>query len=271
MDVSVVVITYNCWHHLQRCLRSVYDKVQGCSMEVIVIDNNSVDGTLENLRAEFPQITLIDNPRNLGVARARNQGIEIAGGRYVLILDADVEIASDDFVSLISYMDGHRRVGILGCTLVSEEGEIHPSARTFPRPVHVVLRRLSYRGLVRDSAILSRHHLADWDRKQPKRVDMVEGAFQLIRRSAIEQIGPLDDRMFYGFEDADYCARMMKAGYEVICYPSFVGKHFLQGITRKNPFNKMVFIHFISYARFYLKHRRLILGKEGPPESRGAI
>lgn len=269
MDVSIVIITYNCWHHLRRCLLSVYNKVSGCSYEVIVIDNNSVDGTRENLKSEFPDIVLIENSENMGVARARNQGIEVSRGRYVLIVDADVEIASDGFSSLLSYMDGHEDIGILGCTLVSEEGEIHPSARTFPRPIHVFLRRLSYRGLVKNSRILNAHHLGDWDRKEPRKVDMVEGAFQLIRKTAIDEIGLLDDRMFYGFEDADYCARMMKAGYDVICYPSFVAKHFLQGITRKNPFNKMAFIHFISYARFYRKHRRLILGKELPPEHRG--
>ncbi|MFH1314193.1 MAG: glycosyltransferase family 2 protein [Candidatus Eisenbacteria bacterium] len=261
MDVSVVIITFNCWHHLERCLRSLYKKVTGIDFEVIVIDNNSVDGTREHIKSEFPEITLIENPRNMGVARARNQGIRIARGRYVLILDADVEIVSDDFPSLLSYMDSHQEVGIAGCTLMAEDGCVHPSARTFPRPVHVLLRRLSYIGLVKTSRILKHHHLADWDRKAPRSVDMVEGAFQLIRKGVIDEIGLLDERMFYGFEDADYCARAIKAGYDVICYPAFIGIHFLQGITRGNPFNRMAVEHFRSYTRFYRKHRGLILSR----------
>ena len=261
MEVSIVIITYNCWHHLERCLDSVYTRVPGLDFEVVVVDNNSVDGTLEGIRSRFPQVTLMENSRNMGVARARNQGIRITEGRYVLILDADVEIVSEDFASLVSYMDAHPKVGIMGCTLMSQDGDVHPSARTFPRPVHVFLRRLSYIGLVKNSRILKQHHLADWDRKEPKNVDMVEGAFQLIRRSVIDEIGPLDERMFYGFEDSDYCARAIKAGYNVICYPAFVGIHFLQGITRGNPFNRMAFEHFRSYVRFYRKHRELILSR----------
>jgi GT2 family glycosyltransferase len=261
MDVSIVIITYNCWHHLERCLHSVYGKVTGLGFEVIVIDNNSADDTLEGIKNGFPQVTLIENPRNMGVARARNQGIRLARGRYVLILDADVEIISEDFTSLVSYMDANPTVGIMGCTLMSEDGHVHPSARTFPRPIHVILRRLSYIGLVKNSRILKHHHLDDWDRKEPRGVDMVEGAFQLIRKSVIDEIGPLDEHMFYGFEDSDYCARAIKAGYEVVCFPGFAGIHFLQGITRGNPFNRMAFEHFRSYVRFYRKHRELILNR----------
>jgi GT2 family glycosyltransferase len=96
---------------------------------------------------------------------------------------------------------------------------------------------------------------------------MVEGAFQLIRKSAIDEIGLLDERMFYGFEDADYCARMLKAGYGVIYDPTFVGKHFLQAITRRNPFTKMAVSHFVSYVRFYRKHRALILKRMPTPDN----
>jgi len=262
MDVSVVIITYNSWSDLQRCLDSVNRHFHRCTYEVIVVDNHSTDGTADKLRSGYPQIVLIENPENLGVARARNRGFGSATGRYVLILDADIEIVSDTLDSLVAYMDARPDVGILGCTLVSVDHQLHPSARTFPRPIHVLLRRLSFTGLVKEGGTLRKHHLADWDRKSPRQVDMVEGAFQLIRKEVIEEIGPLDERMFYGFEDADYCARAAKAGYRVVCHPSFTAIHVLQGITRRNPFGKIAVNHFLSYLRFYRKHRRLILGKD---------
>ena len=243
-------------------MKSVFKKIQGVDYEIIVVDNKSVDETRASIKKEFPEVVLLLNNKNMGVAKARNQGMSIAKGRYILILDADAEIISEDFNDLIRYMDKNTDIGILGCSLISDNNELHPSTRTFPRPIHIILRRLSYIGLVKDSSILKKHHLAYWDRKAPMKVDFVEGAFQLIRKEAIDKVGLLDGRMFYGFEDADYCARMIKADYYVVCYPSFVVKHYLQGITRKNPFNMMALRHYLSYMRFYLKHRQLILGKQ---------
>lgn len=261
IDLSVTIITRNCKEMLLKCLGSVFSKINNLNYEVLVLDNASEDGTADAVRSEYPSIILFENKENRGVAPARNQLIKIAKGRYILILDADTEIVSNDFGSLITYMDSHPDIGILGCSLISFNNELHPSTRTYPQPIHVFLRRLSYIKFVRNSKILKEHHLESWDRKHPAVVDFVEGAFQLIRREAIERVGLLDESMFYGFEDADYCARMEKAGYKVVCYPSFIVKHFLHGVTRRNPFNKMAYLHTKSYIIFYKKHKKLIESK----------
>jgi GT2 family glycosyltransferase len=246
---------------LLQCLHSVFSKITDIEYEVLVLDNASEDDTIDAVRNKYPSVILVENKQNRGVAPARNQLIKMAKGRYVLILDADTEIVSNNFEDLLGYMDEHKDVGILGCSLVSFDNKLHPSARSYPRPIHIFLRRLSYSGFMQKSKILKEHHLDSWDRKHPAVVDFVEGAFQLTRREAIEKVGLLDESMFYGFEDADYCARMEKAGYKVVCYPSFIVKHFLHGVTRRNPFNKMAYLHTKSYIIFYKKHKDLIKSK----------
>jgi len=261
-ELSVTIIVKDCRDLLLNCLSSLYECLgDDIDFEVLILDNASTDGTAEAVSKAYPGVKLFHNSENRGVAPARNQLLEKAAGRYILILDADTEMVSRNFRDLISYMDTHVDVGILGCTLVSEDNVIHSSTRTYPRPIHVLLRRLTMAGIVRDSKILREHHLEGWSRTGPRVVDFVEGAFQLLRREAVKKVGPLDENMFYGFEDADYCARMEKAGLKVVCYPGFVVRHLLQGITRKNPFNKMAYLHTKSYVIFYRKHRALIKSK----------
>ncbi len=260
-ELSVTIIARDCRDLLLNSLKALYACLGDLDFEVLVLDNASTDGTGEAAEKAFPEIRLFHNDVNRGVAPARNQLIKEATGRYILILDADTEMVSKNFSDLIAYMDSHTDVGILGCTLVSEDNEIHSSTRTYPRPIHVLLRRLQMVGIVRDSRILRDHHLERWRRTSPKVVDFVEGAFQLIRVKAVNKVGLLDESMFYGFEDADYCARMEKGGFKVVCYPAFVVRHLLQGITRKNPFNKMAYLHTKSYVTFYRKHRALIKKK----------
>jgi len=262
MELSVTIIVRDCRDLLLNCLKSLYECLgDDIDFEVLVLDNASTDGTAAAAKDAYPAVKLFHNSENRGVAPARNQLLEKAEGRYILILDADTEMVSKNFRDLISYMDTHVDVGILGCTLVSADNVRHSSTRTYPRPIHVLLRRLSMAGIVRDSKILREHHLESWSRKGPRVVDFVEGAFQLLRREAVKKVGLLDENMFYGFEDADYCARMEKAGLKVVCYPAFVVKHLLQGITRKNPFNRMAYLHTKSYVIFYRKHRDLIKKK----------
>lgn len=258
MDLSVIIITWNCRDMLERCLNSILMKISGISYEIIVVDNHSQDGTAGMLKERFPSIHLVINSENKGVAAARNQGFRAATGRYNLILDADTEIVSSNMGDLIAYMDHNQSAGILGCSLLSYDNELHPSARTFPHPIHVILRRLNIWGVVGEGNILKSHHLAYTERKEPAKVDFVEGAFQLIRREITRKVGLLDEEMFYGHEDADYCARTIKAGYDIMYYPAFEVKHYLSGITRRRLFSKMAYYHLMSYLRFYRKHRDII-------------
>lgn len=263
IDLSINISTYNNIDFLHVCLDSIFKKIVGINIEVIVVDNASTDGTAKMVSNEFPHVILLENSYNKGVAPSRNQSIKISRGRYILILDADTSILSDNFSDLLHYMDSNNDVALLGVTQLNVDKHFYPAARTFPKIKHVILRRLSFLSFIRNSKIMNAHHLFNVRPETPIHVDYVIGAFQLVNRRHMEKIGVLDEKMFYGFEDADYCARVKKSGFKVIYYPMFEIKHYVQGLTRNKRLMstrglKLLLNHFKSYIRFYIKHRDLI-------------
>lgn len=258
MDLSITIISYNCRDLLHKCLKSIREKIkpENLYFELIIVDNHSNDGTIDMIQKAYQDLDplLISNPANYGVSRARNQAIKSSRGRYVLLLDADTEILSLNFRGLIDYMEGNKDIGILGCRMLDRNDEFYHSARTFPGPLAVLIRRLNHYGLFKNSNILRKHLINYYNDVNPIEVDYVIGAFQLIRKKAIDKIGLLDEKMFYGFEDTDYCIRMSKNDFKVVYYPSFSIKHYVGGITKKGVFNKMLFFHIKSYLILLRKH-----------------
>ncbi len=262
MDLSINICTYNNRDFLKNCLISLYEKLKDRPFEIIVVDNASTDGTADLIKREFPDVLLIENDRNAGVARARNQSLKRSTGRYVLLLDADTEFVSENFGDVIAYMDSSPEIALLGVQQITFDNQPYPASRTFPLIRDIVLRRLAFLGFIRNSRLMKAHHLLFPDQDKPVEVDYVIGAFQLIRRDIFNRIGLLDENMFYGFEDADYCARIKKAGYTVMYYPAYTIKHYVSGITRKKLLSRigiqLLFSHFKSYAKFYGKHHDLL-------------
>jgi len=258
MDLSVAIITWNAKEKLKNCLHSVARQVQNIEYEIIVADNGSSDGTAEMLDEEFSDLAVIKNRENIGVSRARNQLMRIANGRYILILDDDTELMTSKIHELTAYMDKHKMLGIAGAKLMSVDDELQLSCRTFPKPIHVLFRKLGFLKAVRNGKTLAKHQMSSWKHDSIRKVQFVIGAFQMIRKSCIDSIGPLDEKMFYGFEDADYCARVQRAGYDVIYYPDVVVKHYERRMTYRAFLTKKAVINYRSYLRFYLKHRRFI-------------
>jgi GT2 family glycosyltransferase len=262
MDLSINICTYNNLEFLITCLKSIYRELQGIDFEIIVVDNGSSDMTVEILKSNYPNVTLIENRVNKGVAQARNQSIKQSSGRFILLLDADIEFSTGNFRELLNCMDSIPRIGLLGVKQITSDNQPYPAARTFPRLKHVILRRLAFLNVLNTSHALKMHYLSLLEQSEPIEVDYVIGAFQLIRKDVLDILGLLDEKMFYGFEDADYCARMRKAGYKVIYYPLFTIKHYVQGLTRKKLLSKigikLLFFNIKSYARFYMKHHDLL-------------
>lgn len=255
--LSIGIITRNRKNMLRRCLASIYNEIKGISMEVIVIDNYSLDGTPAMIKKEFNNVILVANKSNMGVARSRNQIIDRYLGKYLLILDDDTKILSSNFEDLISYMEKHANVGVLGCRILNPDHHVYPSARTLPRPRDIFLNRLSFLPFVKFSVLPNGYQNALNEDQTPRTVGFVMGAFQLINRTAQERVGMLDGIMTYGFEDADFCARMRKCGFITIFYPGFDIIHY-KGIVSERTFSKYMLYFIKSYIWFYLKHRSLI-------------
>ena len=249
--LSVIILTWNSKEMLRLCLNSLYSSLKVSEYEVIVVDNGSQDSTTEMISNNFPEIKLIKNTSNKGVAPARNQGLQIAQGKYLLLLDVDTTVAVGTIDVLIDYLDKHSTIGLVGPKLFYPDGQLQYSCRKFPTVWTKVLRRVPVKAAER---FLIDELYKSWDHNSVREVDYVIGACQLIRRKAIEEIGYLDNAMFYGAEDVDCCLRLQKADWKVVYNPHAIVIHKEQRITKKRLFSKITWKHILSLMRYFHKH-----------------
>ena len=253
-DLSVIIPACNEYPDILSTLDSVARELEGISSEIIVIDNNSQDGTSEMIESEFPDIVLLKNKENRGVAPARNQGMAIAKGKYVLILDADVELIENTVLRLYEFMESNTDCGVVGSKLVSTDRQLQFTCKRFPNLLSFIFRRLEHFDVIKDSKTLRYHTMRDWDHKEIKEVDYLIGACQFIRSDVIKKIGMYDDKIFYGPEDIDFCLRIWKADWKVIYFPHTQIVHHEQRITKKNIFSSISLKHFIGILYIYRKY-----------------
>lgn len=261
MELRIVIATLNSEHLLRGCLSSIYNNTSLTKFETVVIDNASTDNTVAMIKSTFPKIKLIRNKKNRGVAPARNQGLKSVSANYVLLLDADTTVASHAIDDLVQFMDKNLQVGISGPKLISPTGELQYTCRRFHNILIPFLRRSTFLNFVGSSRQLEKFLMQDWDHATPRRVDHVIGACQIIRNELIERIGLLDNRMFYGWEDTDYCVRAKQAGFETWYFPQATVVHHEQRITKKKLFTRLTFENFKSMVLFFLKYPSGIFGK----------
>jgi len=224
-DLSIVIVNWNVRDLLRRCLSSVTGRsTRGgqnrLSLQLIVVDNASTDGSVEMLRSEFPQIELIANDRNLGFTRGNNQGISVSDGRYVLLLNPDTEVLDDALGGMVAYMDEHPGVGALGPQLIYADGRVQSSRRRFPRFDTAFLEGTFLQQSFPHSSILRRYYVLDRAEDETQEVDWLVGACLLMRRKVLDEVGPLDERFFMYSEEMDWCYRAKKQGWKVVYLPA---------------------------------------------------
>lgn len=219
MDLSVVIVNWKVKVLLRQCLASIYRETRDLDFDVWVVDNDSRDGSVEMVRAEFPQARLIANEHNLGFAAANNQAIHESRADFVLLLNPDTEIRENAFAKLVTYARANPRIGVVGPRLLNPDGSLQPSVRHFPTLASQLLILFKLHHLWPGLPAF-RHYLAadfDYDRAQP--CDQVMGAAFLISRKLLDRVGPLDERYFVWFEEVDYCRAARRAGFEVAYWP----------------------------------------------------
>ncbi len=252
MKVSVVILTWNSLPAIEACLASLLGSTT-VSREVIVVDNGSQDQTVKVLRARFPSVQVIENRHNRGVAPARNQGLRRSRGEYVLILDDDTILHPPALDHLIQVLDSRPEVGLCGPKLIDAGGHLCLSCRLFPTLLDKLGRRFPS-ALTRNAA--RQVELADWAHDTLRSVDYVIGACQLIRRRALDEVGLLDERIFYGPEDIDLCLRLYQAGWQVVYQPAAVVTHTEQRLAR-SAFSFLGRKHLSGLVYYFWKHRYL--------------
>ena len=254
ITVSIVILTWNSQAEIAACLSSLGPGLTAYSSEVIVIDNGSQDATCTIVQETLPSARLVCNTTNRGVAPARNQGLNLAQGKYVLILDDDTVVQPWAFDRLIDYLEHHPDVGLCGPKLIDGDGQLQLTCRLFPTLADKLARRLS---LPAAQKIAQAVEMADWDHRTVRDVDYVIGACQAIRRSAVAAVGLFDARIFYGPEDVDLCLRLQQAGWRVVYQPAAVVVHHERRLTRSMR-SGVGWKHVQGLGYFFWKHGYLL-------------
>jgi GT2 family glycosyltransferase len=255
MDLSIVILNYNTRELLRGCLRSLEQADSGGrSIEVLVVDNASSDGSADMVEAEFPSVTSIRSPRNGGFAYGNNLALARCQGDAVLVLNPDALLPRDGIPRLLERLAAHPEAGIIGPKLLRPDGSMHLACRrSFPTPPTAFYRVSGLSRLFPRSPVFGRYNLTFVDENQAMEVDSVCGACMLLRREVIDRIGLLDERFFMYGEDLDWCMRARDAGWTVRYEPDIVVQHQHGAASRQRPLRTTV--HFFrAMDLFYRKH-----------------
>lgn len=254
-DISVIIVNLNTCSLLDACLASLRAGAGGLHTEVIVIDNGSTDGSAAMVRERYPLVTLLCNDRNRGFAAPNNQGLRIARGRTLLLLNSDTVVRPGAFERLLAFLDAHPGAGGCGPRLVYPDGRLQRSAKGFPDLWTHFCDMASLDRLVPRSRLFGRGEMSWFDYDRPAAVDHLMAAAFLVRREVYERIGGLDERFAIYYNDMDWCYRMVKAGWRVWYVPDAVVEHHLGktvgAINRDFRFFAMLYNN-VMY--FYQKH-----------------
>ncbi|MFU8843511.1 MAG: glycosyltransferase, partial [Bacteroidales bacterium] len=252
MKLSIIIVNYNVKYFLEQCLHSVKNAISAIDAEVFIVDNNSVDGSVEMLHEKFSEFRIIVNQQNVGFSKANNQAIALSKGEYILLLNPDTVVEHDTFEKVIRFMDGHPDAGGLGVKMVDGKGIFLPeSKRGLPTPWVAFYKIFGLSRLFPKSEKFGRYHLGYLDKEKTHEVDILSGAFMLIRKSLLDQIGYLDEAFFMYGEDIDLSYRITKAGYKNFYYPEARIIHYKGESTKKGSLNYvLVFYHaMIIFAK----------------------
>jgi N-acetylglucosaminyl-diphospho-decaprenol L-rhamnosyltransferase len=219
-DLSVLIVSWNTSELLARCLTALAAEPGAVAVEVIVVDNGSTDGSGEMVASDFAAIKLIANPDNRGFAAANNQGITVAKGRYICLLNSDTAVEPGSLRSLLDFADANPEAGILGPQLLNPDGSLQPSGGHFPTPLSTVAELLGLDRLTGRPRYGTRRNYS-----QPALVDEVSGAALLIRATLLRELGGLDESFAWGYEDVDLCRRAKAAGWSTYYVPAARVRH----------------------------------------------
>ena len=253
MDLSIAIVSWNTRELLDQCLQSVFDTVEGIEVEAIVVDNASTDGSADMVAAKYPDVKLLRNRVNLGFAGACNTALQHSTGRYYLLLNSDTIVLGDALRSLMEFMDSHPEAGAAGSKHLNADGSLQRSCRRFPDLLTELYDALYLSKLFPKSRIFGSYSMSYWDFDETREVDFAGGSCLMVRREAIEEVGPLDEGYFMYTEEADWCYRLWQSGWKVYYYPGAQVIHL--GGQSANRYGSDIHLHlYTSRNRFIYKH-----------------
>lgn len=238
IDISVIIVSYNVKELLAQCINSILSSSKNLKVEIIVVDNNSFDGSINHIKSKFPSnpdIKLIESPVNLGFAKANNLGSRNAKGEYILILNPDTILQEDTLEKTLNFYKTNNNIGAVTCKLILPSGKLDLACRrSFPTPSVAVYRILGLSRLFPKSRIFGKYNLSFKDENETYEVDAIVGAFMMIRKDIYQKVNGFDEDYFMYGEDLDLCYRIKKSGYKIYYFPETSIIHYKGESTKKS-------------------------------------
>lgn len=253
MKLSVVIVSYKVRFYLEQCLLSLLRSIEGIEAEVFVVDNHSDDGTVEYITRRFPEVVFISSDHNLGFSRANNMAIRQSSGEYVLLLNPDTIVAENTIIDVLDFMDSHPRSGGVGVRMLRDDGyDAMESRRGLPTPMTAFYKMSGLCSRYPKSRRFGRYYMSYLPWNQPSQIEVMSGAFCMLRREALDKVGLLDEDFFMYGEDIDLSYRLLKGGYENWYVPATI-LHYKGESTHKSSF-RYVHVFYDAMLIFFRKH-----------------
>lgn len=253
MKLSVVIVNYNVSHYLLQCVDSLSHALRGTDSEVIVVDNHSRDNSVTLLRQYHPEVRIVENLHNLGFAKANNIAIRQSRGEYVLLLNPDTIVSESVVKGVISFLDSHPEAGSAGVRMLNADGTVAPeSRRGVPTPMTAFYKLSGLCGMFPNSRRFGRYYLGHLPWDSPQQIEVVSGAFCMLRTSVLKNVGLLDEDYFMYGEDIDLSYRILKSGTTNWYVPETI-LHYKGESTHKSSF-RYVHVFYQAMHIFFRKH-----------------
>lgn len=253
MDISIIIVNYNVKHFLEQCILSIKKAVKDMQVEIIIVDNNSVDGSQQVLREKFDnEVVLIENKDNPGFSKANNQGIKIAKGKYILFLNPDTVIEENTLKVCMDFMESHTDAGALGVKMIDGTGQFLPeSKRALPTPWVSFYKIFGFAALFPKSKVFGKYHLTYLDKNENHAIEILSGAFMFMKRELLDKIGYWDEDFFMYGEDIDLSYRVLLAGFQNYYIADTQIIHYKGESTKKGSLNyvKVFYQAMIIFAK----------------------
>lgn len=253
-DISIVIVSWNARQHLLNCLKSIRDTAENLSIEIIVVDNASADGSPETVVRQFPNVHLIRNDDNLGFAKGNNIGIRRSKGRYMCLINSDVIVQANCLEEMLSFMDDHPRIGMMGPRLSFPDGRFQASCRRLPTLWASFIQAFGLHMLFPRSGWFPEAFMTRNEHTRVRDVEVLSGAFWMVRREALDQVGGLDERFFLYGEDKDWCKRFADADWRIVYYPRVAAVHVGAGSSTSDPTRFSLEQHKAQFI-YWRKHK----------------
>ncbi|MFQ5823399.1 MAG: glycosyltransferase [bacterium] len=254
IELSVIIVNYNVKEFLEQALISVKKALRGISSEIIVVDNASRDGSAQLIQQRYPDVHLLVNSKNLGFAKASNQGLRKAKGKYLALLNPDTIVQEDTFSTMLDFSKKHPDTGMLGCKILNPDGTLQLACRrSYPTPWVAFTKMIGLSHLFPKSKIFGKYNLSYLDSNLTYEVEAISGSFMMIQRKILEEVGYLDESFFLYGEDLDWCYRIREKGWKVRYFSGTQIIHFKGECSKRSQFDNLK-VFYQAMALFVQKH-----------------